>query len=492
MKAGRKVIAIDLGAESGRVISVAFSDDRIILDEIHRFPNGPVRIMGHLHWDVVGLYKNIKEGLWIYAQKVGNVDSLGLDTWGVDFALLDADGNLIGLPYHYRDSRTDGMLEEAFRRVSKEEIFEKTGIQFMQINSLYQLLAMKKSPQLAIARTFLMMPDLLNYWLTGVIACEFTDATTTQFYDQRAKGWAVDLLQKMGLPDDIYPNVVEPGTVLGDLVSWVADEVSLKSAPVIAPACHDTGSAVAAVPVKGNRQFVYISSGTWSLVGSETAAPVINAKSLAFNFTNEGGVAGTVRLLKNVTGLWLVQECRRIWSQAGRSYSYAEMAQMAFDAPAFVSFIDPDAVDFLHPSDMPGAIQAFCRRTNQSVPKTREAILRCIYESLAFKYRYVIESLEQLVGSTFEVIHVIGGGSQNELLNQFTANATGKLLKAGPAEATALGNAIVQAVTLGYFSDISEARAAIAQSFPLSEYEPADQSAWDDAYLKFKERILTA
>jgi rhamnulokinase len=376
------------------------------------------------------------------------------------------------------------MLEKAFRMVPQSEIFERTGIQFMQINSLYQLLSMAGSPALEIAHTFLTIPDLLNFWLCGEKVCEFTNATTTQMYDQRAGGWAAGMLRSLGLPAEILPQVVSPGANLGKLLPGVSKETGVRPLPVIAPACHDTGSAVAAVPaLKGN--FAYISSGTWSLVGTETAKPVISARSFEYNFTNEGGVAGTVRLLKNVTGLWLVQECRRAWANAGESFSYAELAQMASDAPSFGALIDPDASEFLHPENMPDAIARKCVQTGQSPPQTRGALLRCIFESLALKYRWVLERLEELSEKPVETIHIIGGGSQNAFLNQLTADASGIPVVAGPVEATALGNAMLQAVSLGYFASVQEARQIIAQSLDLRPYAPKPDSRWEEAYARF-------
>lgn len=490
MEKSRNIVAVDLGAESGRVMLVSLFDGNFKTEEVHRFTNSPLKILGNLHWDVFGLFKEIKNGLSLCSQKTKHLDSIGIDTWGVDFGLLDSDGALIGQPFHYRDARTDGMLDTAFSLVSKEEIFERTGIQFMQLNSLYQLLAMKESPLIDIAHTFLMMPDLLNYWLSGEKVCEFTDATTTQMYDQRAKGWAVDILQRMGLPDDIYPQVIPPGTHIGELVSTVADELNIQPIPVIAPACHDTGSAIAAVPVR-DENFAYISSGTWSLVGVETLEPIINAQSLDYNFTNEGGVAGTVRLLKNVTGLWLIQECRRSWAQEGKLYSYDDLAQMAARSEPFVAFVDPDALDFLHPEDMPKAIQAFCARTGQVIPITREAILRCIFESLALKYRYVLDCLQILTGASIDIVHVIGGGSRNEFLNQLTSDASGKPVIAGPVEATALGNAIVQAVTLGTFDSVQQARVALAKKMPLKEFYPRGNRTWEEVYQRFQSLLLS-
>jgi len=483
MKSELKLAAIDLGAESGRVILVTISPNGVILDEVHRFINRPVRILNSLHWDILFLFSEIKHGLKLCVQKAGHLDGLGLDTWGVDFGLLDRDDKLLGNPYHYRDARTDGMLEKAFKKVTKMEIFQRTGIQFMQINSLFQLLSMQGSAYLEAARTFLTIPDLLNFWLSGEKVCEFSNATTTQMYDQRAHDWAYGLLNSLEIPKTIFPAVVQPGTILGNLIPNIAEEIGLEKVPVIVPACHDTGSAVAAVPAVSKR-FAYISSGTWSLVGVEAQAPIINDDCLAFNFTNEGGVFGTVRLLKNVTGLWLVQECRRAWERAGESYTYAELTQMAVKAKPFAALLDPDVVDFLHPEDMPAAIRSYCVNTGQPIPETKEAILRCIFESLALKYRFVLERLEKLTGHPIDVVHIIGGGSQNEFLNQLTADAAQKPVIAGPVEATALGNAMVQGVSLGFFSNIQAARQLVAKQTPLKQFEPHTGSNWDEAYQK--------
>lgn len=484
-------LALDLGAESGRAMLGQFDGERLRLSELHRFSNAPVRLPDGLHWDVLRLWTEIKRGLALAAQEHGaDLAGVGLDTWGVDFGLLDRDGALISNPYHYRDSRTDGMLDEAFRRVPRAEIFQQTGVQFMQVNSLYQLLAMVvgRSPALEIAETFLTMPDLFNYWLTGRKVCEFSIATTTQCYDPRKDDWARPLLERLGIPTHIFPEIVPPGTILGELLPAVADEVGLGSLPVIAPACHDTGCAVAAVPAEGV-DFVYISSGTWSLMGAELPEPVINEQSLAFDLTNEGGVGGTFRFLKNITGLWLVQECRRTWARQGEEISYDDLSQMAAQADPFQSVIDPDYSEFLKPGDMPARIRAFCQMTDQPVPQNKGAVIRCALESLALKYRWVLERLEEILGRRLEPIHIVGGGTQNRLLNQFTANATGRRVIIGPIEATAAGNVITQAMALGEIASLEEARRVVRNSFDLVAYEPADESGWEEAYGRFRALI---
>ncbi len=488
-------LAFDLGAESGRAVLGRFDGQKLALAEIHRFPNGPVRINNNLHWNVLGLFSEMKRGLAkTISEAGGELAALGLDTWGVDFALLDRVGNLIGNPHHYRDSRTDGMLEKAFAIVPREEIFEQTGLQFMQINSLFQLLAMalQKSPALEMTATFLMMPDLFNYWLTGHKVCEYTDASTSQCYNPRRGTWAMPLLGKFGLPTHIFPAIVQPGTELGQLRSSVTAELGLsQNISVIAPGCHDTASAVAAVPVGevDEGSYAYISSGTWSLVGVETTSPVINAQSLTYNFTNEGGVQNTIRLLKNVAGLWLVQECRRTWAQQGQDLSYADLTRLADEAAPFSALVNPDDSLFLAPGDMPARIREFCQRTGQTPPPTKGVLIRCALESLAFKYRWVIEKLEELINRPIKVVHIVGGGTQNRLLNQFAANATGRTVVTGPVEATALGNILMQMLAMGQISSLREGRAVIRRSFPVETYQPQETQAWSDAYARYLKLI---
>jgi rhamnulokinase len=477
-------LALDLGAESGRAMLGRFDGERLRLSEVHRFPNGPVRLPDGLHWDVLRLWTEIKRGLALAVREHGaHLAGVGLDTWGVDFGLLDRDGALVSNPYHYRDSRTDGMPEEAFRRVPRAQIFEQTGIQFMQLNSLYQLLAMviSRSPALDVAETFLTMPDLFNYWLTGREVCEFSIATTTQCYDPRQGDWARPLLERLDIPTRIFPEIVPPGTVLGELLPAVAEEVGSSGLPVIAPACHDTGCAVAAVPAEGE-DFAYISSGTWSLMGTELPEPTINQHSLAFDFTNEGGVSGTFRFLKNITGLWLVQECRRTWARQGAEFSYDDLTHMAAQADPLQSVVDPDYGEFLKPGDMPARMRAFCQRTGQPVPQSRGAVVRCALESLALKYRWVLERLEEILDRRLEPIHIVGGGTRNRLLNQFAADATGRRVVTGPVEATAIGNVVTQAMALGHIGSLEEGRQVVRNSFDIGTYQPAGGPEWDEAY----------
>ena len=488
-------LALDLGAESGRAVVGRFDGKTLRLEEVHRFANGPIRIHDSLHWNVLSLFAEMKHGLAkAVHEHEGELATIGVDTWGVDFGLLDRAGHLIGNPYHYRDSRTDGMVEKAFDIVPREEIFEQTGIQFMQLNSLFQLLAMarQKAPTLEIAETLLMMPDLFNYWFTGQKGCEYTDASTSQCYDMGRGRWASSLLEKLGLPAHIFPEIIQPGTELGPLLPGIAAEIGLEQKlAVIAPGSHDTASAVAGVPVaeadKGS--FAYISSGTWSLMGTETATPVINEKSLAYNFTNEGGVQQTIRLLKNIMGLWLVQECRRTWAQQGDELSYDDLTRMASAALPFSALVEPDDSTFLAPGDMPARLRDFCMRTGQTPPETQGAFVRCALESLALKYRWVVEKLEALTGRSITVIHIVGGGTKNRLLNQFTADATGRPVVTGPVEATAIGNILMQMLAVGQISSLSEGRELVRRSFSVETYQPQNEAAWTEAYQRYLEIV---
>jgi rhamnulokinase len=492
MTAVKNLLAFDLGAESGRAILGSFDGSRLTLRVLHRFPNGPVRTLDTLHWDVLYLYSEILNGLRRAAAEAGRLDAIGIDTWGVDFALLGRDGTLLGNPRHYRDPYTEHIPEWAWQRVSREEIFRQTGIQFMRINTLYQLLALQRqrSPLLEIAEHLLLIPDLFNYYLTGQRVNEFTNATTTQLYDPVRRTWAYGLVRAFELPERILGPVAEPGTLLGPLRSQVASEVGLEATPVVLPATHDTGSAVAAVPAAGGT-WAYISSGTWSLMGAEVPQPILSDLALRYNFTNEGGVHGTIRFLKNIMGLWLVQQCRQAWQRAGRDYSYEELSRLAAAAPPFTCLVDPDDPSFLLPADMPAALADYCRRTGQPAPQEPGAVIRCILESLALRYRWVLERLEEMLGQRLEVIHIVGGGSQNTLLCQLTANACQRPVLAGPVEATALGNLLVQALGLGLVSSLAEVREVVRRSTDLRCYEPHQPESWQEPYQRFL-RLLTA
>jgi rhamnulokinase len=486
MNATKKLLAIDLGAESGRGVLGSFDGQRFALDVVHRFPNGGVPTLDTLHWDVLRLHAEIVNALRLAAGRHGGADAVGVDTWGVDFALLGRGGTLLGNPRHYRDPHTEGVMEAAFQKVPKAEIYRRTGLQFMRINSLYQLLALQRdrSPLLDAAETLLFIPDLFHYFLTGIKVNEYTDASTSQMLDPHTRTWAYDVVQKFGLPTKMLGTIVPPGTVLGPLRTAVATDTGLAPVPVVAPATHDTGSAVAAVPARGPA-WAFISSGTWSLLGAELPQPLVTDAALAANFTNEGGVAGTTRFLKNIMGLWLVQECRRAWEKAGHAYTYDQLVRLAEAAPAFASLVDPDDPAFLLPPNMPAALADFCRRTGQPAPAEPGAVVRCCLESLALKYRWVLAKLEGLVGRRLDVIHVVGGGSQNALLCQWTADACGRPVLAGPAEATALGNVLVQALGLGLLGSLADGREAVRRSVDLTTYEPRDAARWDEPAGRF-------
>jgi rhamnulokinase len=483
-----RYIAVDLGAESGRVVVGHLDENGLQLEEVHRFRNGPVRVMGSLYWDILRLWSEIKLGLSQAAQAYGeSLSSIGLDAWGVDYGLLAADDTLLGNPTHYRDARTDGMMEQAFKIIPREQIYERTGIQFMQLNSLFQLLAMVQtdSPALRAARTLLHIPDLLHFWLSGRKANEFSIATTSQCYDPRLGDWARDMLETLGIPSAIFGPIVPPGTLLDTLRQAVVQETGCPAIPVITPGSHDTASAVAAVPAQSD-DYLYLSSGTWSLMGVEIPEPIINQGTLEANLTNEGGVNHTFRLLKNIMGLWLVQECRREWSRQGDRLDYDTLTQMAAEAPAFGPLLDPGDSRFLAPGDMPVRIQAYCQETGHPVPESRGEILRCALESVALEYRRVADTLSQLVGTPLDTVHIVGGGSQNRLLNQFTADATGRHVITGPVEATAIGNLLVQAMALGHINSLREGRDIVRRSCEMQAYEPRDAGRWDEAYRRYQ------
>lgn len=479
-------LAFDLGAASGRAILGRRQDNRLALEEVHRFPNHGVRLPSGLHWDVLQIWSEMQHGL---AKAVtacgGSLQSVAVDTWGVDFALLATDDSLLANPYHYRDRRTDGILERAFARMPRAEIYRRTGVQTMQINSLFQLLVMVEagSPLLDVAGRFLNMPDLFNFWLAGVKVNEFTIATTSQCYSPLLDDWDGELLQAMDIPTHLFGELHGPATPLGALRPGVCDETGARSVPIVA-AGHDTACAVAAVPATGSG-FIFLSSGTWSLMGIEAAEPIITAASRDAEMTNEGGVAGTYRFLKNIMGMWLLQECRRTWRQEGSDLSYDDLTGLAAGAPAFGPFVLPDDDRFLAPGDMPARIQAFCAETGQAVPQTRGEIVRCILESLALTYRGVANHLEILSGRALPVIQIIGGGSQNRLLNQFTADATGRKVVAGPVEATAIGNVLLQMLALGEIGSVAEGRQLVRRSFDLETYRPRNHDGWDEAYEQF-------
>jgi rhamnulokinase len=487
-RAGLRLAAVDLGAESGRVVVGTIVDDRLALDEVHRFPNMPVRVRATLHWDALRLWGDIEAGLR-RAGAAAPVESVAVDSWGVDFGLLDARGRLLANPVHYRNARTAGVPDRVFERVPRDEVYATTGIQVMPINTLYQLasMAFDADPLLERAGRLLLMADLFTSWLSGAVVAEYTNATTTQCLDAHARDWARPLLERVGIPSRLFPEVAEPGTVLGPLLPELGAGSGLGAARVVLVGSHDTASAVAGTPLASNRA-AYLSSGTWSLLGLEAPGPVINAASSAANLTNEGGVGGTIRLLRNVMGLWLVQESRRAMWAAGAPPSYAEIAALSETAPAFTAFIDPDDERFLRPGDLPARIREFCAETSQPVPADPATLCRVIFESLALRYSVVLGQLAAASGVAPDGVHVVGGGSNNALLNRLTAGATGLPVTAGPVEATAIGNVLIQAVATGRLASLAEGRELVARSFPMTTYEPSGD--WSEARSRFAD--LTA
>jgi rhamnulokinase len=477
-----RLLALDLGAESGRAVVGAFDGATLSLEEVHRFPNVPVRLRDTLYWDFPRLFGEVLNGIRA-ARTHGPITSVGVDTWGVDFGLIDSRGRLLSNPVHYRDARTQGMLDRALARVPRETIYATTGIQFIPINTLYQLLSLVESadPDLGRAERLLMMADLISYFLCDRVVAEYTNATTTQCLAATTGTWASGLLSEMGIPTRLFPEVVPPGTVLGRLRDDVGDDLT-----IIAPGTHDTASAVAATPLPRDGNTAYLSSGTWSLIGIEQPQPLLSDAAREGNLTNEGGVAGTIRLLKNVMGLWLIQEARRAFD-AG--VSYAELTARAASAPAFTAFVDPDDERFLRlqPGELPAAVHAFCEETGQTPPPDQSTLVRVLLESLALKYAVVLRELETATGRTVEAVHVVGGGSNNALLCQLTADACGVPVLAGPAEATALGNVLVQAMGLGELASLDQARELVARCFPARQYAPA--AHWSEPRERFTKML---
>jgi len=486
----KKYIAVDLGAESGRVMLGTVSTDNLILEEIHRFANGPLEQNNSLRWDFEKLFREIKTGIAQALVKAEiPVAGIAVDSWGVDFGLIDRNGMLIENPYHYRDSRTDGMLEKAFELMPKREIYQQTGIQFMQLNTAYQLLAMRqaKSPVLTKAHKLIFMADLVAYRLSGEIFAEYTLASTSQLMNMKTGRWARDIFKSFDLPSEIMPDLVQPGTVVGKLKNELAEELHCDPVPVIAAGSHDTTDAVAAVPARAEGEnWAYLSCGTWSLMGVELDRALITDKIFQYQFTNEGGVQNTIRFLKNIMGLWFVQECKRQWEQEGTELSYAQITDRAQKAPPFTAYIDPNHNDFLSPGDMPTKINQYLTANNLPAINDKGQMIRVILESLALEYRKVVDLLENVTGKSIDVLHMVGGGIQNELLCQFTANALGRKVVAGPIEATATGNIIMQALATGQINSLVEARAIIRNSFDLKTYQPQDRNLWKSQYQKFR------
>ncbi|NVM52718.1 MAG: rhamnulokinase [Candidatus Helarchaeota archaeon] len=480
-------LAFDFGAQSARAIHGKLDAGKLEISEEYRFVTGGIKIGDTLRWDILRFFDEIKTA----CKKFGSENDqellgIGIDSWGVDFVLLDEKGELVSNPYHYRDKRTNNIYEDAFKIVPKQEIYQRTGIQFMQINSLFQLFSMVRDgdPDLKMARTFLHIADFFHYLLTKRVACEYTLATTSQLYDLEEQNWSFDLIKKLGLNPDIFPEIIPHSTVVGPLLPKIASEVGVRDALVIAPATHDTGAAIAAVPAT-HKDFIYISSGTWSLMGAELSNPLVSKESLENNFTNEGGIFETIRLLKNISGLWILSECKKLWDSGAKRCTFDQLNQEASQVKSFRSFIDPDNPLFHNPENMIEAIKQFCQSTNQSIPNTRGEVVRCILESLAMKYKYVYKMLEELLEKSFKTLHIIGGGSQNRMLSQFTANSTGLEVKAGPIEATAIGNILTQAVSQNKKMNLFELRKIVINSFNIQTLSPQDTSDWDEGYQKF-------
>jgi rhamnulokinase len=480
------VAAVDLGAQSGRVAEVAFDGSRVSLTERHRFANVPVRDGARLHWDILRLYRDVLDGLRATAGHAPNLASIGVDSWAIDFGLLDGAGELVGNPVHYRDRRRAEAVDDVLARVPRSELYRRTGIQHLPINTIFELAAMVQSrdPALEIADTLLLIPDLINHWLCGATTSELTNATTTQCFDPIRNGWATDILERLGIDPELMPGVVAPGTALGSLHDDVAAEIGSRAPTVVATATHDTGSAVAGTPLRWPAS-AYISAGTWSLVGIEAAAPVISDASYDANLTNEGGVGGTFRVLHNVTGLWLVHECRRHWAAEGKELSFDQLVDLAADAPPFAALIDPNHASFAESGDMPRAIRDYCSATRQAAPEEPGAVVRCILESLALKHADVVDVLGQVTGRPPTDVSIVGGGARNELLCRWTANASGLPVLVGPEEATLLGNALVQLMALGEIRSYDEAREVVRASVQPVTVEPSEHEQWGEARDRF-------
>lgn len=481
----KRVLAFDFGASSGRAIIGCFDGDKITLEEVHRFSNDPVSVGGTVYWDVLRLFYEIKQGI-IKAKIAGGFDSIGIDTWGVDFGLIDSEGKLMENPVHYRDARTAGLVDEAFKTMPKEKLYGITGIQFMELNTLFQLIALKKYRPWMLERAdkMLFMPDLFGYMLTGKMCAEYSIASTSQLIDLDKRTWSKEILDAFGIKESVFAPLVQPGTVLGELSKEICEECGVDPVPVISVCGHDTQSAITSVPCEDG-DFAFLSSGTWSLFGTELDKPIVNETSMNINITNEGGFDGSTGFLKNIIGLWLIQESRRQWKREGKEYSYADLEKLALAAEPFKCFIDPDAPEFVPHGNIPERVREFCRKTGQYVPETVGEIMRCIYESLAMKYRLTFEKLRECTERDYPVIHVIGGGTKDGLLCQMTANSCDRTVKAGPIEATVMGNVAVQLMSDGSVENIGQARKIVADSSELKTFEPKDTDKWAEAYEDF-------
>jgi rhamnulokinase len=483
----RHYVACDLGAESCRVILGTLKDGELVIEEIHRFPNEPITILGSLRWDLPRIFAELKNGLRKVAARGHHIESVSADSWGADYVYLWGEEPMLTLPYHYRDPRTDTRMEKAFAVVPAEVTYSQTGSQFVQFNTFYQLLddLEHRHEIVELSESFLNIGDYFNYLFSGVRIGEESLASTTQLFDPRQRKWSKQLIEKFGLPARIFPELVPPGTVLAPLLPSVAAEVGLQDTVVVASCSHDTAAAVAAVPAKGE-DWCYLSSGTWSLLGIEATAPIINAKSREYNFTNEIGYGGTIRFLKNLVGLWIVQECRRWWAKEGQEYTYDQLTEMAEDAQPLKCLINPAAPRFVKPNDAPQKIVNYCRETDQATPRTPGETIRCVLESLALLYRKTLYEIAAVTGQKARYLHIVGGGSRNRLLNQLTANAAQLTVLAGPSEATAIGNILIQAIALGHLSSLSDLRKVVRHSFPVRTYQPHEESNWQAAYERFQ------
>lgn len=481
-------VAFDLGAESCRVMLGTLSGERLVIEEIHRFPNAPVNVFGTLRWDVLRIFEELKQGLRKVAERGYRIESVSADSWGLDYVLFSSHEPTLTAPYSYRDARTDGRVERALQIVPADVIYSETGIQFMQVNALYQLLDdLECRPKvLDLSEQFLGVGDYFNYLFSGVACSEESMASTTQLYNPSERKWSRELIAKFHLPARIFPKIVPPATKLGPLLPSIAHDVGLEDTEVVASCSHDTAAAVAAVPAEGE-DWCYNSSGTWSLVGVETSEPIISAKSREHNFTNEIGYGGTIRFLKNVAGLWIVQECRREWAKAGKEYTYDRLTEMAEQAQPLKSLIDPRDTRFIKPNDMPEKIASYCHETNQAPPETPGETIRCVLESLALSYYNVLREIHDVTGREIRYLHIVGGGSKNELLNQLSANAAHLTVLAGPSEATAIGNILIQAIALQHLASLEDVRRVVRHSFLVKTYVGKEESAWREAYERFQE-----
>ncbi len=482
----KRILAFDFGASSGRAMLAKFDGKTFDMEEIHRFSNDPVSVNGVLYWDVLRLYHEIKQGI-LKAVQAGGFDCIGIDTWGVDFGLIDKDGNLLANPIHYRDAYTDGMMEEVYKKIPRNKLYAKTGIQILQLNTIFQLMAysLKKNDTLKRADKLLLVPDLFNYFLTGEKKAEYTEASTTQLLDPKTKDWNYDLCKLLDIPTDILPPIVPSGSINGYLTNELCEELGCEKVPVISVASHDTASAIVATPNTG-KDFIYISCGTWSLFGTECDNAIINEKTSRYNLTNEGGFGNKITLLKNIMGLWLIQQSRKYWVNIGDNVSYGDLEKAALQEKPFACFIDPDDASFVAPGNMPKRVQEYCKRTGQYVPQTKGEIMRCIYESLALKYRLTFDAIQDVTEKSYDAIHMIGGGTKDNFLCQLTANATNTTVYAGPIEATVTGNIAACLVALGEVDGLAQAREIVKATTTPIVYTSNRALDWEDAYQKFK------